>query len=196
MRWTDRRGADPATSCCRARPATPQELSDWTDRFARVAKLRETDGGSHGYAMRPACCPISAGASIRIIAASRRSGLITNGNFGSVNHHGRAFRRALCVLPLRRISAPRTSPRSRSARWCSPAQGRTRLFARRVVQGRASHFGGAAGRTARHAFPPAKDRKMMLVFEHRMVDLVADRVGSRFKQLARLVGKSGSIVRR
>ena len=25
----------------------------------------------------------------------------------------------------------------------------------------------------------------MLVFEHRMVDLVADRVGSRFRQLAR-----------
>jgi exopolyphosphatase/guanosine-5'-triphosphate,3'-diphosphate pyrophosphatase len=29
-----------------------------------------------------------------------------------------------------------------------------------------------------------------------MVDLVADRVGSRFKQLARLVGRSGTIVRR
>jgi exopolyphosphatase / guanosine-5'-triphosphate,3'-diphosphate pyrophosphatase len=28
-----------------------------------------------------------------------------------------------------------------------------------------------------------------------MVDLVADRVGSRFKQLARLVGRTGSIVR-
>jgi len=32
--------------------------------------------------------------------------------------------------------------------------------------------------------------------EHRMVDLVADRVGSGFKQLAKLVGRSGSIVRR
>jgi exopolyphosphatase/guanosine-5'-triphosphate,3'-diphosphate pyrophosphatase len=39
-------------------------------------------------------------------------------------------------------------------------------------------------------------RKLMLVFEHKLVDLVADRVGSRFKQLARLVGRSGSIVRR
>jgi exopolyphosphatase/guanosine-5'-triphosphate,3'-diphosphate pyrophosphatase len=29
-----------------------------------------------------------------------------------------------------------------------------------------------------------------------MVDIVADRVGSRFRQLARLVGRSGSIVRR
>jgi exopolyphosphatase/guanosine-5'-triphosphate,3'-diphosphate pyrophosphatase len=29
-----------------------------------------------------------------------------------------------------------------------------------------------------------------------MVDLVADRVGSRFKQLARLIGRSGTIVSR
>ena len=39
-------------------------------------------------------------------------------------------------------------------------------------------------------------RKLMLVFEHKMVDIVADRVGSRFRQLARLVGRSGLIVRR
>jgi hypothetical protein len=39
-------------------------------------------------------------------------------------------------------------------------------------------------------------RKLMLVFEHRLVDLVADRVGSRFRQLARLLGRSGTIVRR
>jgi exopolyphosphatase / guanosine-5'-triphosphate,3'-diphosphate pyrophosphatase len=38
-------------------------------------------------------------------------------------------------------------------------------------------------------------RKLMLVFEHQMVDLVADRVGGRFKQLARLLGRTGSIVR-
>jgi exopolyphosphatase/guanosine-5'-triphosphate,3'-diphosphate pyrophosphatase len=39
-------------------------------------------------------------------------------------------------------------------------------------------------------------RKLMLVFEHQLIDLVADRVGGRFKQLARLVGRSGSIVLR
>jgi exopolyphosphatase/guanosine-5'-triphosphate,3'-diphosphate pyrophosphatase len=42
----------------------------------------------------------------------------------------------------------------------------------------------------------SQGRNLMLVFEHKLVDLVADRVGSRFKQLARLVGRSGSIVRR
>jgi exopolyphosphatase/guanosine-5'-triphosphate,3'-diphosphate pyrophosphatase len=42
----------------------------------------------------------------------------------------------------------------------------------------------------------SQGRKLMLVFEHRMVDLVADRVGSRFKQLARLLGRAGSIVRK
>ena len=42
----------------------------------------------------------------------------------------------------------------------------------------------------------SEGRTLTLVFEHRMVDLVADRVGGRFKQLARLVGRSGTIVRR
>src|SRR6476660_2254568 len=42
----------------------------------------------------------------------------------------------------------------------------------------------------------SRGRKLMLVFEHSLVDLVADRVGSRFKQFAKLVGRSGSIVRR
>jgi exopolyphosphatase/guanosine-5'-triphosphate,3'-diphosphate pyrophosphatase len=42
----------------------------------------------------------------------------------------------------------------------------------------------------------SQGRKLMLVFEHKMVDIVADRVGSRFRQLARLVGRSGLIVRR
>jgi exopolyphosphatase/guanosine-5'-triphosphate,3'-diphosphate pyrophosphatase len=42
----------------------------------------------------------------------------------------------------------------------------------------------------------SQGRNLMLVFEHRLVDLVADRVGSRFRALARLIGRSGSIVRR
>jgi exopolyphosphatase/guanosine-5'-triphosphate,3'-diphosphate pyrophosphatase len=55
----------------------------------------------------------------------------------------------------------------------------------------------SAARLRRIAGNPLKPgRKLMLVFEHRLVDLVADRVGNRFKQLAKLVGRSGSIVRR
>jgi exopolyphosphatase / guanosine-5'-triphosphate,3'-diphosphate pyrophosphatase len=42
----------------------------------------------------------------------------------------------------------------------------------------------------------SQGRKLMLMFEHRLGDLVADRVGGRFKQLARLVARSGSIERR
>jgi exopolyphosphatase/guanosine-5'-triphosphate,3'-diphosphate pyrophosphatase len=38
-------------------------------------------------------------------------------------------------------------------------------------------------------------RKLTLVFEHKLVDLVADRAASRFRQLARLMGRTGSIVR-
>ena len=54
---------------------------------------------------------------------------------------------------------------------------------------------------ARPGVLPASDfrsegRLLRLVVVHLRVDLVADRVGSRFTQVARLIGLSGSIVRR
>jgi len=67
---------------------------------------------------------------------------------------------------------------------------------RRGVPRRASDLGGAHRRAARRRISDPAAAKLMLVFEHRMVDLVADRVGSRFKQLARLIGRAGSIVRK
>ena len=53
---------------------------------------------------------------------------------------------------------------------------------------RVAHLISAArpGVLPAHPLPQPCGRKLMLVFEHKMVDLVADRVGSRFKQLARL----------
>jgi exopolyphosphatase/guanosine-5'-triphosphate,3'-diphosphate pyrophosphatase len=120
--------------------------------------------------------------------------LITNGNFGSVDHHGRAFL-ALCVYYRYAGFGAENEPPELVRALVSPAQvERARLLGALF---RVAHLISAA----RPGVLPAthfatKDRKMMLVFEHRMVDLVADRVGSRFKQLARLVGKSGTIVRR
>jgi len=61
---------------------------------------------------------------------------------------------------------------------------------------RVAHLISAAGPAYCRQPIQNSGRKLMLVFEHKMVDLVADRVGSRFKQLARLVGRSGSIARR
>ena len=120
--------------------------------------------------------------------------LITNGNFGSIGHQGRAFV-ALSVF-YRYAGLERTERTAGDhSRTGDAGHGRARAAAGRGLSRRASDFGGAARRVAATHFR-SRGRKLMLVFEHRMVDLVADRVGSRFKQLARLVGRSGSIVRR
>jgi exopolyphosphatase/guanosine-5'-triphosphate,3'-diphosphate pyrophosphatase len=39
----------------------------------------------------------------------------------------------------------------------------------------------------------SRGRKLTLVFSPRVANLVGDRIGNRFKQLARLVGRSSSI---
>ena len=120
--------------------------------------------------------------------------LITNGNFGSISHQGRAFV-ALAVFyryaGLSEENEPPTSIRD----LLSPAQDeRARMLGAAF---RVAHLISAARPGVLQATHfRSRGRKLMLVFEHRMVDLVADRVGNRFKQLARLVGRSGSIVRR
>jgi exopolyphosphatase/guanosine-5'-triphosphate,3'-diphosphate pyrophosphatase len=170
-----------------------QELSDWSDRFARVAKLKETDEDRR--LRRVACLLSDIGWRVHPDHRGEQTlSLITNGNFGSVDHHGRAFL-ALCVYYRYAGFGAENEPPELVRALVSPAQvERARLLGALF---RVAHLISAA----RPGVLPAthfatKDRKMMLVFEHRMVDLVADRVGSRFKQLARLVGKSGSIVRR
>src|ERR1700743_2975249 len=67
-----------------------QELIDWTDRLFRVVKLRETDEDRR---LRHAACLLS-DIGWRVHPDHRGEetlSLITNGNFGSVNHQGRAF---------------------------------------------------------------------------------------------------------
>jgi exopolyphosphatase/guanosine-5'-triphosphate,3'-diphosphate pyrophosphatase len=120
--------------------------------------------------------------------------LITNGNFGSISHQGRAFV-ALAVYYRYAGLGEQNEPSAIIRQLVPPAMvERARLLGAAF---RVAHLISAA----RPGVLPlthfrSQDRKLMLVFEHRMVDLVADRVGGRFKQLARLVGRAGSIVRR
>jgi len=170
-----------------------QELSDWSDSFVRVAKLQETDEDRR--LRRVACLMSDIGWRVHPDYRGEQTlHLITNGNFGSTDHHGRAFL-ALCVYYRYAGFSVENEPPELVRSLVTPAQvERARLLGALF---RVAHLISAA----RPGVLPAthftsKDRKMMLVFEHRMVDLVADRVGSRFKQLARLVGRSGTIVRR
>jgi exopolyphosphatase/guanosine-5'-triphosphate,3'-diphosphate pyrophosphatase len=169
-----------------------EELVAWTDRLVRVVKLRETEEDRR---LRHAACLLS-DVGWRVHPDHRGEetlSLITNGNFGSISHQGRAFV-ALSVFYRYAGLSEENEPPTRIRELVPPAMDeRARLLGAAF---RVAHLISAA----RTGVLPAthfrsRGRKLMLVFEHRMVDLVADRVGSRFKQLARLVGRSGSIVR-
>jgi exopolyphosphatase / guanosine-5'-triphosphate,3'-diphosphate pyrophosphatase len=170
-----------------------EELTGWTDRLARIIKLRETEEDRR---LRHAACLLS-DIGWRVhpdYRGEQTLNLITNGNFGSISHQGRAFI-ALSVFYRYAGLSEENEPPALIRELVPPAMvERARLLGAAF---RVAHLISAA----RPGVLPAthfrsQDRKLMLVFEHRMVDLVADRVGSRFKQLARLVGRSGSIVRR
>ena len=170
-----------------------EELIAWTDRLARVVHLRETEEDRR---LRHAACLLS-DIGWRVHPDHRGEetlSLITNGNFGSISHQGRAFV-ALAVFYRYAGLSEQNEPPEIIRDLLPPAMDeRARLLGAAF---RVAHLISAA----RPGVLPAthfrsRGRKLMLVFEHRMVDLVADRVGSRFKQLARLIGRSGSIVRR
>jgi exopolyphosphatase/guanosine-5'-triphosphate,3'-diphosphate pyrophosphatase len=170
-----------------------EELIAWTDRLARVVKLRETDEDRR---LRHAACLLS-DIGWRVHPDHRGEetlSLITNGNFGSISHQGRAFV-ALSVFYRYAGLSEENEPPALVRELVPPAMNeRARVLGAAF---RVAHLISAA----RTGVLPAthfrsRGRKLMLVFEHQMVDLVADRVGSRFKQLARLIGRTGSIVRR
>lgn len=168
-----------------------QELIDWTDRFVRVVRLRETEDERR---LRHAACLLS-DIGWRLHPDHRGEltyDLILNGNFGAITHQGRIFI-ALSVFfryaGIREESEPPQLMQTLTAAQIERARVLGAAF-------RVAHLISAA----RPGVLPAthfrsRDRKLMLVFDHQLVDLVADRVGGRFKQLARLVGRTGSIVR-
>jgi exopolyphosphatase/guanosine-5'-triphosphate,3'-diphosphate pyrophosphatase len=170
-----------------------EELIGWTDRLVRVVKLKETEEDRR---LRHTACLLS-DIGWRVhpdYRGEQTLNLITNGNFGSISHQGRAFV-ALSVFYRYAGLSEENEPPAIIRQLVPPAMvERARLLGAAF---RVAHLISAA----RPGVLPlihfrSQDRKLMLVFEHRMVDLVADRVGSRFKQLARLVGRAGTIVRR
>jgi exopolyphosphatase/guanosine-5'-triphosphate,3'-diphosphate pyrophosphatase len=170
-----------------------EELTEWTDRLVRVVKLRETEEDRR---LRHAACLLS-DIGWRVhpdYRGEQTLSLIIHGNFGSISHQGRAFV-ALSVFYRYAGLGEHNEPPAAIRALLPPSMiERARLLGAAF---RVAHLISAA----RPAVLPAthfktSGRRLMLVFEHKLVDLVADRVGSRFKQLARLVGRSGSIVRR
>ncbi len=170
-----------------------RELIEWTDRFVRVVKLRETEEDRR---LRHAACLLS-DIGWRVHPDHRGEQTMTqiiNGNFGDISHQGRAFVGLAVFYRYAGLSEENQPPPIIQDLVTAAMLERARVLGAAF---RVAHLISAA----RPGVLPAthfrsEGRKLMLVFEHRMVDLVADRVGGRFKQLARLVGRTGSIVRR
>ena len=170
-----------------------EELIDWTDRLVRVVKLRETEEDRR---LRHAACLLS-DIGWRVHPDHRGEetlSLITNGNFGAVTHQGKVFV-ALSVFYRYAGLSEQNEPPAIIRELLPPA-----MVERARVLGAAFRVAHLVSAARPRVLPAihfrSRGRKLMLVFEHRLVDLVPDRVGSRFKQLAKLVGRSGSIVRR
>jgi exopolyphosphatase/guanosine-5'-triphosphate,3'-diphosphate pyrophosphatase len=169
-----------------------EELTEWTDRLVRVVKLRETEEDRR---LRHAACLLS-DIGWRVhpdYRGEQTLSLIIHGNFGSISHQGRAFVALSVFYRYAGLGEHNEPPAAIRELLPPPMIERARLLGAAF---RVAHLISAA----RPAVLPAthfrtSGRSLMLVFEHNLVDLVADRVGSRFKQLARLVGRSGSIVR-
>jgi exopolyphosphatase / guanosine-5'-triphosphate,3'-diphosphate pyrophosphatase len=170
-----------------------QELIEWTDRLVRVTDLRENEEDRR---LRHAACLLS-DIGWRVhpdYRGEQTLNLITNGNFGAISHQGRAFVALSVFYRYAGLSEQNEPPLIIQQLVSPPMLERARVLGAAF---RVAHLISAA----RPGVLPAihfrsSGRKLMLLFEHRLVDLVADRVGNRFKQLGRLLGRSGSIVRR
>ena len=170
-----------------------QELIEWTDRLVRVVHLRETEEDRR---LRHAACLLS-DIGWRVHPDHRGEQTLTtiiDGNFGSISHQGRAFVGLSVFFRYAGLSEENQPPPIIQQQVTAAMLDRAKVLGAAF---RVAHLISAArpGVLSATHFR-GQDRKLMLVFEHQMVDLVADRVGSRFKQLARLVGRSGSILRR
>ena len=170
-----------------------EELIEWTDRLVRVVKLRETEEDRR---LRHAACLLS-DVGWRVhpdYRGEQTLNLITHGNFGAISHQGRAFV-ALSVFYRYAGLSEQNEPPAIIKEMLPPA-----MVERARVLGAAFRVAHLISAAQPGVLPAthfrSQGRGLILMFEHRLVDLVADRVGGRFKQLARLIGRSGSIVRR
>ncbi|MGO4715550.1 exopolyphosphatase [Bradyrhizobium sp. 2TAF24] len=174
-------------------PRHADDLIAWSDRLIRVAKVKET---ADERRLRHAACLLS---DIGWRAHPDHRGeqsmdLVINGHFGAISHPDRAFLALSIYYRYAGLNAENEAPQAVRGLVSPHMLERARLLAAIF---RVGHLVSAA----QPGVLPATQfrsvgRKLQLVLDPRIVDLAADRVGNRFKQLARLLGRSGTIVKR
>jgi exopolyphosphatase/guanosine-5'-triphosphate,3'-diphosphate pyrophosphatase len=174
-------------------PAHAEELIEWTDRFMRAAKLRETPDERR---LRHAACLLSdigwrAHPDYR---GEQTMSIITNGNFSAISHEGRAFLALAVFYRYAGLSAENESPEVVRALVPPAMVERARLL------GAAFRVGHLISAAQPGVLPAThfrtRNQKLTLVLDDRIADLAADRVTNRFKQLTRLIGQGRAAKKR
>lgn len=173
-------------------PRHADDLIMWTDKLFRVAGLRETDDEKR---LRHAACWLS-DAAWRAHPDHRGEqslDFIINGNFGAVTHEGRVFLALAAFYRYAGLNPENEAPEAVRALIPPAMVERARLIGATF---RVAFMISAAQRgVLSHTHFRNQGRKLILVFDKRATDLAADRVTNRFKQLARLIGRTGTIVK-
>jgi exopolyphosphatase/guanosine-5'-triphosphate,3'-diphosphate pyrophosphatase len=173
-------------------PRHADDLIVWTDKLFRVAGLRETEDEKR---LRHVACWLS-DAGWRAhpdYRGEQTLNLITNGNFGAVTHEGRAFLALAIYYRYAGLNAENEAPET--VRMLVPPA----MLDRARLVGAAFRVAFMISAAQRGVLPHThfrnQNRKLLLVFDKRASDLAADRVSNRYKQLVRLIGRSGAIVK-
>ncbi len=166
------------------------DLIDWTDRFMRTAKLRET---AQDRRLRHAACLLS---DIGWRAHPDYRGeqtlhIITNGNFGAISHQERVFLALVLYYRYAGLGAKNEPPEDMCALLPHAMVERARLIGATF---RVAFLVSAAqpGILPASRFR-SRARKLFLVLDRKIANIAADRVSNRFKQLVKLIGRSGTI---
>ena len=171
-------------------PRHADDLIDWTDRFFKAAKLRESDEDRR---LRHAACLLS---DISWRAHPDYRGqqslhIITNGNFGAVSHEGRIFLSLAIYYRYAGLGEKNEPSGELRALLTSEMVERARIIGAlfRVAFLISAAHSGVLGATH---FRNHTD-KLLLVFDHKVENLMSDRIATRFRQLARLIKRTGAV---
>jgi exopolyphosphatase/guanosine-5'-triphosphate,3'-diphosphate pyrophosphatase len=173
-------------------PRHGEELAEWAEQFMASTGIDETPEEKR---LRHAAC-LMADIGWRAhpdYRGEQSLNLIANGNFGAITHEGRAFLGLTVYYRYAGLGDEGFSPKVAE-------------LIPRILLGWAQILGSTIRvahliSAAQTGVLPAtrfksRGRKLTLVFKPRVAPLAGDRVANRFRQLARLVGRSSSIEKR
>ena len=174
-------------------PKHAEELFDWTSRFIKAAGVVETlQERRWRYA---ACLVADIGWRAHPDYRGEQSlNLLANGNFGAVDHEGRAFLGLTVYYRYAGLGEAHDELSPRVAELISEGMiGWAQILGTAI---RVAHLISAAqpGVLGATRFR-RRGRKLTLVLDPRVASLAGDRISNRFRQLTRLMGLSSSVER-